>query len=1209
MKQIPMIILKKTISLMIVLLCASTFSINAQCRLLNDTFDVNPVLSPGNVDGTWYPDRYRPAEFISNVLASSNVLKISINGTADGALGRGAQGSSFYNTQGRKFNQCGGCVTVLKGDLWISADWATKHRRTDMWATARNAINANTVYPIIGFRNPDGASPGIYYWDPSVGWINSLVPVVYDSWYNLEFRIVGPNIVYYVNGSIVGTISSNSSTYFGDIIMQAYNFNDAAMPVSHGTPDLNPLTNSYDAYWDNLVTTGTGGKVVTNINTGQTFCSIQPAIDAANPGDHIKVGPGNYFESASNRSVFSVNGPHKFGLFIDKDNLTLEGLDASNNTVTSAGNAAAVVTTNATNNFGSSGIFVQANGVTIKGLKIGDNFNDANVRDNNKTIEVAGNGFTLDKTWISTFNDEGAIYMGRWDAAHPISSYSLTQNKFENTLVSINNGVGLTGPRAGRVITGNEFVGVATPYLIGFRGWNGAGPVQGWIVAPVGGAVVTGNLFNTTGVDKYVVARGNAGGYINSQLDWSEIWNLNTYGNHVVTLMDYPTFDVRPYVDGAGYPVTRRISPGIQENESIGQTGDVVLVAPGTYPETLTISKSITILGPNAAINPNVDGDATIVNPARVAEAIIKPVTNSGAMILSGANALNVVIKGFTIDRDNGTANDARFMDLINRTGNVWTFENNTFQNAPATINGYFYLTGTTTGMNFTFNQNRFTGNGNSNGLAFWGSNPTIVSVTNNVWYNNMGWAVNSNSIQGTISGNSFVEDRISAADIPNFSNYQNGVLFANIDNNISLTANVFKKVHIGMYLYRHSPFSGIVNATENIFDQAFMNGVRVLPGASNPDLTNVSVNNNAFLSGSNIEATGQTMTLNATCNWYGTTNNAVIASKISGPVTYMPYLTNGTDNSAATGFQPVPGSCNGSNVLTITCPANVSVQCASAVPAVNVGSVTKASGTCPSFVVSHIGDVISNWTCANRYTITRTYQATDACGNTATCSQTITVNDQTPPTINCPSNITVSPTTLAGTVVTYTLPVITDNCSGGVLVRTAGLASGSTFPIGTTTVTHMVTDACGLTASCSFTVTVINPYCDNKKKKAYVCHSGTTLCVSIGDVQSHLNHGDYLGQCTTALRSIVIEKPVTDEFKVNVSPNPSVGDFRIQVISNSMEPISVKVMDLFGKVLTVNSSIIKGSIVLGNELRPGTYIAEVIQGASRQVIKLVKVN
>jgi hypothetical protein len=51
---------------------------------------------------------------------------------------------------------------------------------------------------------------------------------------------------------------------------------------------------------------------------------------------------------------------------------------------------------------------------------------------------------------------------------------------------------------------------------------------------------------------------------------------------------------------------------------------------------------------------------------------------------------------------------------------------------------------------------------------------------------------------------------------------------------------------------------------------------------------------------------------VNATCNWYGTNDASLIATKISGPVTYIPWLTNGKDASGDPGFQPVPNSCNG---------------------------------------------------------------------------------------------------------------------------------------------------------------------------------------------------------------------------------------------------------------------------------------------------------
>lgn len=55
----------------------------------------------------------------------------------------------------------------------------------------------------------------------------------------------------------------------------------------------------------------------------------------------------------------------------------------------------------------------------------------------------------------------------------------------------------------------------------------------------------------------------------------------------------------------------------------------------------------------------------------------------------------------------------------------------------------------------------------------------------------------------------------------------------------------------------------------------------------------------------------------------------------------------------------------------------------------------------------------------------------------------------------------------------TFTPPVGTDNCTGQTTTQTAGLASGTTFPVGVTTNTFRVTDASGNTATCSFTITV----------------------------------------------------------------------------------------------------------------------------------------
>jgi hypothetical protein len=284
--------------------------------------------------------------------------------------------------------------------------------------------------------------------------------------------------------------------------------------ISPASASLTQLFAIEDRIWhsvDDQAKTGfvkvkAGNVYVTRTETG---AHIQYGIDAAVAGDIVHVQAGDYgTEIATNRSIFGT-GNYQFGLFIDKNNLTVKGYKSGDIPVSTASEAAVLFNTGSTADFGPSGIFVLGNNVSIEGLKVGDNYVGASIS-SNKTIEVIGDAFTMNKCFINTSSDEGTLYMGRWNATHPIVSYSITNNIFNNSLISINNGVGITGPNTGRLITGNEFTGFITPYIIGFRGWNGTSPVQGWIVDPVGGAVITGNTFSNTGVINYIIARGNA---------------------------------------------------------------------------------------------------------------------------------------------------------------------------------------------------------------------------------------------------------------------------------------------------------------------------------------------------------------------------------------------------------------------------------------------------------------------------------------------------------------------------------------------------------------------------------------------------------------------------------------------------------------------------------------------------------------------------
>lgn len=181
----------------------------------------------------------------------------------------------------------------------------------------------------------------------------------------------------------------------------------------------------------------------------------------------------------------------------------------------------------------------------------------------------------------------------------------------------------------------------------------------------------------------------------------------------------------------------------------------------------------------------------------------------------------------------------------------------------------------------------------------------------------------------------------------------------------------------------------------------------------------------------------------------------------------------------------------------TLTCPAAVTVTCTSLVPVPNITSVTGVSDNCGGIVtITHVGDVISAQTCANRYTITRTYRATDVCGSFAQCTQIISVNDQTAPVIICPSNIAAAtPIGSCTAVITFT-PTATDNC-GGVVTITSVPASGSVFAMGTTPVTVTAVDACGNSSTCTFNVTVTDgqlPVIGTQPANRTVCATSTAI-------------------------------------------------------------------------------------------------------------------
>lgn len=118
-----------------------------------------------------------------------------------------------------------------------------------------------------------------------------------------------------------------------------------------------------------------------------------------------------------------------------------------------------------------------------------------------------------------------------------------------------------------------------------------------------------------------------------------------------------------------------------------------------------------------------------------------------------------------------------------------------------------------------------------------------------------------------------------------------------------------------------------------------------------------------------------------------------------------------------------------------------------------NIGTGSVATTTAP------LGD--------NTYTLT----VEDQHGLKSAASATVKVRDTTPPTLTLPTSVAVDAASAAGTVVTFAASA-RDMVSGDVPV-TCAPRSGVVFPLGTTVVNCLATDAAGNTATGAFRVTV----------------------------------------------------------------------------------------------------------------------------------------
>lgn len=173
----------------------------------------------------------------------------------------------------------------------------------------------------------------------------------------------------------------------------------------------------------------------------------------------------------------------------------------------------------------------------------------------------------------------------------------------------------------------------------------------------------------------------------------------------------------------------------------------------------------------------------------------------------------------------------------------------------------------------------------------------------------------------------------------------------------------------------------------------------------------------------------------------------------------------------------------------------------------------------------------INSWTisptifdCEQLGVRTVTLTATDKNGNTATGTAQATVVDNTAPVITCPQGQTVS---ACASTVFFPKATVTDNCSvaNNSITLTAGMPSGSSFPVGATQQTYTYSDFGGNTVSCNFTITVLAPF-DAAVTAApatctTACNGSATASVTNGSATYHWSNGQTAAVATNLCQGI----------------------------------------------------------------------------------------
>ncbi len=200
------------------------------------------------------------------------------------------------------------------------------------------------------------------------------------------------------------------------------------------------------------------------------------------------------------------------------------------------------------------------------------------------------------------------------------------------------------------------------------------------------------------------------------------------------------------------------------------------------------------------------------------------------------------------------------------------------------------------------------------------------------------------------------------------------------------------------------------------------------------------------------------------------------------------------------------------STVPSLTCPANITIQCTASTLPENTGSGTSTDNCDTAPLVTYTDLTTSSSTCTQEYTITRTWKATDDCGNTSTCNQVITIDDSTAPVMTCPAGVTIECTTSTLPPSTGS-PTASDNCDATPAITYTDITTGSGCTQEyTISRTWTATDDCGNFSTCTQSIVIT----DNTSP-VLTCPANVTIECTANTLPVNTGNATASDNCDTA--------------------------------------------------------------------------------------------